>query len=142
MSPIVGIVGDVFGKLIGSLDGLFTSDDERLQAKTQIMMVQTQVMGHVLDYEKSMLEAQSQIILAEAKGESWLQRMWRPITMLVFVAIVVAKWFGLTDSNIPDNLEMKLMSIIQLGIGGYIVGRSGEKIIKSIDFGKIKAKSD
>jgi len=140
MSPIVGIVGDVFGKLIGSLDGLFTSDDERLQAKTQIMMVQTQVMGHVLDYEKSMLEAQSQIILAEAKGESWLQRMWRPITMLVFVAIVVAKWFGLTDSNIPDNLEMKLMSIIQLGIGGYIVGRSGEKIIKSIDFGKIKAK--
>lgn len=140
MSPIVGIVGDVFGKLIGSLDGLFTSDDERLQAKTQILMVQTQVMTHVLDYEKSMLQAQSDIIQSEAKGESWVQRGWRPVTMLIFVGIVTAKWFGLTDAGISEQLELKLMSIIQLGLGGYVIGRSGEKIVKSIDFGKITAR--
>ena len=139
MNPIVGVVGKVFGELIGSLDGLFTSDEERLQAKTQIMVVQTQIMSKVLDYEQSMLEAQSAVIQAEATGNSWIQRSWRPITMLTFVALVVARWLGFTVDVTPE-IEVQLMHIIQIGLGGYIVGRSGEKIVKSIDFGKIQAK--
>lgn len=136
----IGLIGNAIGGIMQGLDGLFTSDEERLQAKNVIMGVQAQVMGQVLDYEKAALQAQSDIIKAEATGQSWLQRNWRPLTMVVFVGIIVAKWFGFTDNSISEELEMKLMSIIQLGIGGYIVGRSGEKIVKSIDFGKIKAK--
>lgn len=137
---VVGVVGGIFKELIGGIDSWFTSDEERLQAKTQIMMVQAQVMGNVLEYEKSIMEAQSAIIQAEAKGDSWIQRSWRPITMLTFVGLVVAKWTGFTAPGISEEVELQLMTLIQIGLGGYIVGRSAEKVAKSIDFGKIRAK--
>jgi hypothetical protein len=35
-------------------------------------------------------EAQRDIIVAEAKGESWLQRNWRPMTMLFFTGLIGA----------------------------------------------------
>ena len=137
---VVGVVGGIFKELIGGIDSWFTSDEERLTAKTQIMMVQAQVMGKVLEYEKAIMEAQSAIIQAEAKGDSWIQRSWRPLTMLTFVALVVAKWTGFTAPGISEAVEMQLMTLIQIGLGGYIVGRSAEKVVKHIDFGKIRAK--
>ena len=135
----LALIGGIFEGVLKGLDGLFTSDEERLQVKTQIMVVQAQVMAEVLGYEKAIMQAQSDVIQAEAKGDSWIQRSWRPITMLTFVALVVARWLGFTVDVTPE-IEVQLMHIIQIGLGGYIVGRSGEKIVKSIDFGKVKAK--
>ena len=72
----------------------------------------------------------SKVVLAEAQGHSWLQRNWRPVTMLTFVALVAAKWLGFTAPGVTEAVEMELMRLIQLGLGGYIVGRSVEKGIK------------
>ena len=74
------------------------------------------------------LEAQASIITAEAKG-GWLQRNWRPILMLVFAGLVVAHWFGFTAPNIPESVQNSLLNIVLIGVGGYIAGRSGEKIM-------------
>lgn len=52
--------------------------------------------------------------------------------MLTFGVILVCKWFGLTDSNIPNELELELMNIIKIGLGGYVVGRSVEKVSESV----------
>lgn len=137
----IGAIGQVFSGLVQGLDGLFTSDEERLLAKGQIMMVQNQVMTSVLEYEKSLIEQQASIINAEAKGDSWIQRNWRPITMLTFVVLVVLRWLGLTTTSITPEVETQLMTLIQIGLGGYVVGRSGEKIVKSLNLGrKISAK--
>jgi hypothetical protein len=133
-------IGSIFSGLVKGLDGLFTSDEERLQAKGQIMMVQNQVMTSVLDYEKNLITQQAKAIEAEAKGDSWIQRSWRPVTMLTFVALVVAKWLGFTADVTPE-IEKELMLLIQIGLGGYVVGRSGEKIVKALDLGKIEAKT-
>jgi len=135
----VAAVGEAFSGILKGLDGLFTSDQERLTAKNVIMGVQAQVVGMFLEYETKMLEAKASIINTEAKGESWLQRNWRPLTMLFFVGLVGARWMGLTDA-VSEALELELMSLIKIGLGGYVVGRSAEKIAKSVDFGKIKAK--
>ena len=135
----LAIIGGIFEGVLKGLDGLFTSDEERLQVKTQIMVVQAQVMAEVLSYEKAIMQAQSDVILAEAKGDSWIQRSWRPITMLTFVGLVVARWLGFTTDVTPE-IEVQLMRIIQIGLGGYVMGRSAEKVVKAIDFGKIKAK--
>jgi hypothetical protein len=51
--------------------------------------------------------------------------------MLTFVGLVVAKWLGFTDAGVTEAVEMELMQLIQIGLGGYIVGRSGEKIAKA-----------
>src|SRR5205823_1139656 len=40
-------------------------------------------------------------VKAEAQGQSWLQRNWRPITALSFVTAVMAYWFGLTPTALP-----------------------------------------
>jgi hypothetical protein len=71
------------------------------------------------------------IIMTEAQGESWLQRNWRPVLMLTFGGIIFARWVGLTAPNLTPELEAQLFEIVKIGIGGYIVGRTGEKITRS-----------
>jgi len=68
----------------------------------------------------------------------FLKSTWRPITMIVFVALIAARWLGLAVDNIPLELEMKLMEIVQLGLGAYVIGRSGEKITENLNMGKNK----
>ena len=36
--------------------------------------------------------------------------------------------FGLTARNIPESVQNSLLNIPMVGVGGYVVGRSGEKI--------------
>ena len=79
---------------------------------------------------------QTEIILAEAKG-NWLQRSWRPILMLAFGFIVIYVKFlaPLFDLKIPE-LENEFWNLLQLGIGGYVIGRSAEKISQNIHISK------
>jgi hypothetical protein len=79
---------------------------------------------------------QTEIVLAEANG-NWLQRSWRPILMLAFGFIVIYVKFiaPLFDLRIPP-LENEFWNLLQLGIGGYVVGRSAEKIAGNITFKK------
>jgi hypothetical protein len=76
--------------------------------------------------------AQADIVKAEAQSGSWLARSWRPITMLVFVGLIVARWFGWAAPNLTDAEYLKLWDIVELGLGGYVVGRSVEKVAPSI----------
>lgn len=78
------------------------------------------------------LTAASAIITAEARG-STLQRNWRPLLMLTVVAIIAnnylllpyARAFGLPIPLL--TLLDGLWSLLTLGVGGYVIGRSGEK---------------
>lgn len=136
----IAAIGEAFSGILDGLGGLFTSDEERLKAKALIMGVQAQVMTSLLDYEQRIAEMQSSIINTEAKGESWLQRNWRPVTMMAFVVSIMGFWFGLTPDDLSQASVDNMFMLVKIGLGGYVVGRSGEKIVKSIDFGKIRAK--
>jgi hypothetical protein len=57
---------------------------------------------------------------------------WRPITMLIFVGLIVARWFGWAAPNLAEEEYIKLWSIVELGLGGYVIGRSAEKILPKI----------
>ena len=81
------------------------------------------------------LEGAAKIIETEAKG-GFLQRNWRPVMMLTFAGLMVAHWFGFTAPNIPESVQNSLLNIILVGIGGYTVGRSAEKV--ATNFGKGK----
>lgn len=78
------------------------------------------------------LQTARDIILGEAKGDSWLQRCWRPVTMLSFVGMIAVYWMGWADTNLTDDIVMELLEIIKIGLGGYVVGRSVEKVAKTI----------
>ena len=73
---------------------------------------------------------QTDIILSESKG-NWIQRSWRPILMLAFGFIIIyCKFLALLFSLPVPELEPEFWNLLQLGIGGYVVGRSGEKIMQ------------
>ncbi len=78
------------------------------------------------------LEAQAQIVNTEAASQHWLAANWRPITMLVFVGLIVARWFGWAAPNLSEAEYLKLWSIVELGLGGYVIGRSAEKLIPKV----------
>jgi hypothetical protein len=72
--------------------------------------------------------AQVSAITAEAASTNWLASSWRPITMLVFVALVCAHWFGLTPKDLPAEQVMELFAMVKVGLGGYATLRTTEKI--------------
>ena len=125
---IVEIVSSVIKPLTDLADEMHTSDEERLTLKAKAFEVQAQLTVKIMDYEARLLEAQAGVIKAEAGGQSWIQRSWRPITMLTFLALVVADTFGLTEFRLADQA----WTLLQIGLGGYVVGRSAEKIAPHI----------
>ena len=114
---ITGLIGNVIDKAVPDRD-----EAERLKM---------QVTLEAMKADNAELKAATDIILAEAKGESWLQRNWRPLLMLWFAGLVGAHWLGFTPPNLPESVVNSLLDIVQVGIGGYVLGRSGEKIVKA-----------
>jgi len=85
----------------------------------------------LLTHISTVLSKQSDVVLAEAKGESWLQRNWRPLIMVNFAVLITAHWLGFTPENLSEAQVLALLDIVEVGIGGYIVGRSVEKSVKA-----------
>ena len=75
---------------------------------------------------------QADIVKAEAQSEHWLTACWRPILMLTFGGLIVARWLGFSAPNISDAEVLKLWNIVELGLGGYVIGRSVEKVMPAI----------
>jgi Holin of 3TMs, for gene-transfer release len=101
--------------------------DPAQQADAKLKLLALQQSG-----ELSLITAQSNIITAEAQSESWLAKSWRPILMLTFGALIVARWFGWAAPNLSEAEYLKLWDIVQLGLGGYVIGRSVEKTAPAI----------
>lgn len=110
------------------VDELHTSDDERNQVKAKLFQLQNDTANKMLEYEGKLIEAQASIIRSEAQGQSWIQRNWRPITMLTFLVLVVCDSFGILAFRLADQA----WTLLQLGLGGYVVGRSIEKVAPKV----------
>jgi len=87
----------------------------------------------IVGVQQTLITAKASIIVAEAQGSSWIQRSWRPITMLTFVFIIANNYifvpyavaFGL---NVPMlEIPSGMWGLLTVGIGGYIGARSYEK---------------
>ena len=130
---IIDWVKDLISPVKDLISEVITDKDKANELRAQLYAVEAAVSTKVIEYEEKLLSAQEAVIVAEAKGESWLQRNWRPITMMTFTALVVAKWMGLTvETGITEAVEIELMNLIQIGLGGYVVGRSVEKVVPQV----------
>jgi len=136
------------------IDNVTTSGEERGKLRLAFGELQGTILGQVLDYESTLVRAQAEIVKAEAQGKSAIQRTWRPILALGFGFIVLWNYAGVillewilvvAGAGVapPPRLEMPggLWALLTTMIGGYVVGRSGEKIAtalgsKVLDFSK------
>jgi len=138
----------VFKKILGSqareavkaagdvVDRLSVSDEEKSQAKAEIaQVVQESLLG--------VARMQANVIGNEMAG-NWLQKSWRPLVMMAFTILLIIRWTGISAHPIDLELEKQLMELLQFGMGGYIAGRSIEKVAdrvtKNIDLSFLKKK--
>ena len=126
---MVGEILGILGKVAGSVaDRIFPDPEHELKR----IELQQALQAAVLERTSEIERAAAEVVKAEAQGQSWLQRTWRPVTMLVFVALIVARWLGWSAPNLGEAEVMKLWDIVEIGLGGYVIGRSAEKILPSV----------
>lgn len=117
------------------LPGVFKEVDKAVPDEDLNAKLKASIQTAILSADASTLEAQAGIIGAEAKGESWLQRNWRPVTMMVFVFIVANNYViapytqAIFDRSVSLPTPPDLWALIKIGLGGYVVGRSAEKCV-------------
>ena len=124
------IIGSIAEKIIGIIDKEIPDKDLREKLKTQIQLQLLDLQKEIVEQIQKEVEERAKVIRAEVNSESWLTRNWRPITMLTFLVLMVAYYVGLTPPNLDKATVAEMLSVIKIGLGGYIVGRSVEKAVR------------
>lgn len=128
---LLPIIGEVLKKVVPD-----TAQRDQLNAQLTTALAEN---------ERAILDAARSVIVAEASSESPLARNWRPVLMYLLMALIVwiaviAPVFGIVDqtlralTNVPDNI----WTLLIVGMSGYMVGQSGERIAKMFTLGKGK----
>ena len=122
---------------LGDIGGLFTGLREAITGeKITDPNLKLELLKEIQNAEAKMMEAQAKTIVAEASSEHWIAASWRPITMLVFVAIIannyiLVPYFTSWGYVVPVlDIPPDMWTLLQIGLGGYIAGRSAEKTMK------------
>ena len=122
IAALLPVVGEVIKRVL---------PDKDAQVKAQTELNTMLMDGSIKEFEK-----QAEIIIAEAKSEHWLTANWRPLTMITFVVIIANNYIlypylSLFWSEAPSlEIPPDMWDLLKIGLGGYTIGRSGEKIAK------------
>jgi hypothetical protein len=123
----------MFAALLPALLPVFDDVFKRLfPDPAQAAAAQQQLTLALLQQQGVISAAAADIVKTEAQSEHWLAACWRPILMLTFGALIVARWLGWSAPNLSEPEVLKLWDIVQLGLGGYVIGRTAEKIVPQV----------
>ena len=123
LTILTPILGDVVKRLIPD-----TSRHAEIEREVKLALLES----------SDTLEAQAgKIILAEAGSTNWLTAAWRPLLMLVVIAIIAMNYLFFPIINMVFEPEVSLVlelpdqlwDLLTIGVGGYVVGRTGEKMV-------------
>jgi hypothetical protein len=118
---------------IGNVIDTIDKSDEKLSLQLKFKELLIGIQEKFVAYESTLLEKQSEVVLAEAKGESWLQRNWRPMLMLLCMYIVLNNYVFVPYFSLPMVvLDDHIWTLMEMGVTGYVAGRSLEKISENI----------
>lgn len=120
------------GKTVDQVLGRFFEDkDQAAQAAHELRL-------GMLEHDETAQQVARDVVVAEAQSDHWLTSAWRPITMLVFVAIVannyiLAPYIDLFfNAGLQLDVPAPMWDLIKIGLGGYVVGRSAEKVAERV----------
>ena len=136
MPPLLPIVGMVMGLIKGPLTRVLESyvSDLELRRKLQAEL-ESQFLAQLGKSE----ELAAGIVMAEINSEHWLTRSWRPLLMFLLMGflVLVGAILPLADliAGHPIRFEPRwsalppeFWSFLMVGMGGYVGGRSLEKV--------------
>ena len=131
---MLGVLSAVAGPVV---KGIFNIIDQTVEDKDQAARIKANIASQQNELIQTELKGAIDIILAEAKG-NWLQKSWRPLLMMAVMAIVVNNYILFpylsmwTEKVVVLELPGGLWTLLTTGVGGYVAGRSGEKIVQSL----------
>jgi len=130
MIQMLGAVAPLAKILFNTIDKAVPDKDlqEKLKAQLQTQLLQSNTQE---------LQAAAKIIEAEAKA-GWFAASWRPLLMYVLIFILVWNYVigpvikVFTGAVISFELPGDVWSLLQIGLGGYVLGRSAESVARTI----------
>ena len=142
--PIFKWVSELADPLVKLIDNVHTSQEEKDAAKERLERIKQTISLREADTVDKLIEVRSQVILAEARG-GVLQRTWRPVLMYAIILILVnnylvAPYLAPHFPNYVIMLELpdQLWTLLTIGMGGYVVGRSAENVAGKLKANKLK----
>ena len=126
-----GLLEKLIGPVFNVLDELVEDKDLRNELKMRVQM-------KILDNETQITGYMRDVVVSETSGTG-LKALWRPILMLVMTSIVANNYIlmpymtAMFNWSVTLDMPEQLWQLLNIGVGGYIVGRSGEKIADSLN---------
>ena len=130
MLPMLGAIAPLAKILFNTIEKAVPDKDlqEKLKAQLQTQLLQS----HTQE-----LQAASRIIEAEAKA-GWFASSWRPLLMYVLIFILVWNYVigpvikVFTGAVISFELPGDVWTLLNVGLGGYVIGRSAESVARTM----------
>ena len=116
---------------------LFSTIEKSVPDKDLQEKLKSQLQTQLLQSNTQELTAAAKIIEAEAKA-GWFASSWRPLLMYVLIFILVWNYILgpvvkiFTGAVISFELPGDVWGLLQIGLGGYVVGRSAESVARTI----------
>jgi hypothetical protein len=118
LTLLAPILGDVIRRVV---------PDKEKQAE-----LETQLQLELMNNQHKLEEISASIVKAEANSEGVLARNWRPTVMLGFFGLIASYWFGITADYLSEAVVTQMFSLLEIGLGGYVIGRSVEKVATTL----------
>lgn len=130
MLPALNVIAPLAKLLFNTVDKAIPDKDlaEKLKAQLNTQLIQSGT---------EELKAAASIVEAEAKS-NWFVAGWRPTLMYVLIFILVWNYIlgpiikVFTGTIITFELPGDVWTLLNVGLGGYVIGRSGESIARTI----------
>ena len=116
---------------------LFNTIDKAVPDKDLQEKLKAQLQTQLLQSHTQELTAAAKIIEAEAKA-GWFASSWRPLLMYVLIFILVWNYVigpvikVFTGAIISFELPGDVWTLLNVGLGGYVVGRSAESVARTM----------
>jgi hypothetical protein len=116
---------------------LFNTVDKAVADKDLAAKLKADLQTQMLQSHTQELQAAAKIVEAEAKA-GWFSASWRPLLMYVLIFILVWNYvlgpviLFFFKASITITLPGDVWTLLQIGLGGYVVGRSAESVARTM----------
>ena len=116
---------------------LFNTIEKAVPDKDLQEKLKAQLQTQLLQSHTQELTAAAKIVEAEAKA-GWFASSWRPLLMYVLIFILVWNYVigpvikVFTGAVISFELPGDVWTLLNVGLGGYVVGRSAESVARTL----------
>lgn len=127
------LIPDIAGPVGQLIEQLGVTPGAKSRIENEVRQLQIKGEAQAQRHVENMVANQRDIVVAEVKGQSWMQRNWRPSMMFVFITIIafqylVAPIFAAFGISVQVHLPSEFWTLTTLGVSGYLGLRSVEKI--------------